>query len=183
MNDSTAARTDESCWQEIINAHNTRLRARLGYATWADYLAGEWELSALSPSQLQAISRALRVVGVPGSEVHAMLAVPTQKACIGAEARTVSTQVYLIGSEEFRPVKIGMGNAKKRLCEFQVGNPFPLEILWTTPGGVRLEQALHARFQPYRDSGEWFEFPEGEDPVRLVSDAAADIVPGLGTYL
>lgn len=177
MNDSTAVRTDASCSQRIIDAHNTGMRARLGYATWADYLASEWDLFALSTSQLKAVSGALRAVGMSGPEVMKIFAAPRQAARLAddlaAEMRTASTHVYLVGSKDFSPVKIGVGNPQKRLAEFQVGNPFDLELLWTTPGGPLLEKALHSRFNLWYRRGEWFDFPSGVDPVQCVSRTVA----------
>ncbi len=81
-------------------------------------------------------------------------------------------RVYLIGSPLARPVKIGVSDdPAARLADLQVGSPVPLLILWQTPGGQRLESALHAYFAPYRLHGEWFDFDE-ENPVALVATAA-----------
>lgn len=180
MSDSTAVPAGTECSQQIIHAHNTRLRARLGYATWADYLAGECDLFALSTSQLKAVGRALRAVGMSGPEVMKILTAPRRAALLAAEACAVSTHVYLLGSEEFRPVKIGVGNPGTRLIQLQVGNPFDLEILWTTPGGVLLERALHDRFNLWYRRGEWFDFPDGVDAVQCVSRTVKALMPAVG---
>jgi hypothetical protein len=81
--------------------------------------------------------------------------------------------VYLIGSYDVRPVKIGVSeNPEKRLKSLSTGSPVPLQLLWSAPGGAALEAALHEYFQPYRVYGEWFDFGD-EDPVQLVVAAAA----------
>lgn len=153
------------------------MRAKLGYATWADYLAGEWNLFTLSTSQLKAVSGALRAVGMSGPQIMRIFAAPRKAARLAddlaAERRTVGTHVYLVGSEDFSPVKIGVGNPEKRLIQLQVGSPFDLEILWTTPGGPLLEKALHSRFNLWYHRGEWFDFPDGVDPVQCVSQTVA----------
>lgn len=80
--------------------------------------------------------------------------------------------VYLVGSPAVRPVKIGVSdNPEARLADLQVGSPVPLLLLWRTPGGQRLESALHDYFAPYRLHGEWFDFGE-ENPAALVATAA-----------
>lgn len=58
-------------------------------------------------------------------------------------------------------------------------NPFPLVVLWQAPGDERLEQGLHARFEPFRITGEWFDFPDDVDPVTAVSQAAERLSAGL----
>lgn len=81
--------------------------------------------------------------------------------------------LYLIGSDEVRPVKIGISfDPDKRLEELQVGSPVTLRLLWKTPGGREMEQALHERFRSYCKHGEWFDFGE-ENPVALVAGTAA----------
>ncbi|MDC2951050.1 GIY-YIG nuclease family protein [Streptomyces heilongjiangensis] len=80
--------------------------------------------------------------------------------------------VYLIGSPDTRPVKIGVSNdPTARLADLQTGSAARLMILWQTPGGQALESALHAYFAPYRTHGEWFDFGE-ENPAALVATAA-----------
>jgi len=80
--------------------------------------------------------------------------------------------VYLIGSTETRPVKIGVANDPAgRLADLQIGSPVRLHIMWQTRGATKLEHALHAYFAPYRLHGEWFDF-EDENPAALVATAA-----------
>lgn len=65
------------------------------------------------------------------------------------------TVIYFIRCEDF--VKIGLAkDENKRLADMQVGNPFPLDLLFTEPGGFKHEAALHRRFAEYRSAGEWF---------------------------
>lgn len=81
--------------------------------------------------------------------------------------------VYAIGSLESSLVKIGKaGNLQKRFGEIQRMSPAPLAVLWSTPGGLALESALHSRFEAIRAYGEWFDFGK-DDPVVQISAAAS----------
>ncbi|MFD9517658.1 GIY-YIG nuclease family protein [Streptomyces sp. NPDC059979] len=81
--------------------------------------------------------------------------------------------VYLIGSDEVRPVKIGIsGRPESRLVDMQVGSPVLLRLLWKTPGSYEMEQALHSSFRAFHRHGEWFDFGD-EDPVAVVAATAA----------
>lgn len=83
-----------------------------------------------------------------------------------------SRWVYLIGSSEIRPVKIGVtDNPVARLPTLQTGCPFPLSLIWTVQADSQLEAKLHDYFEPYHLRGEWFDFGD-EDPVALVVSAA-----------
>lgn len=79
--------------------------------------------------------------------------------------------VYVIGSENGNGlVKVGRTNdARKRLAYLQTGSPAVLEMLWTTPGGARLEAYLHEALSGRRKHGEWFDL--GPDPVPVVQEA------------
>ncbi|MDH6489698.1 GIY-YIG nuclease family protein [Streptomyces sp. SAI-127] len=231
MHDPTAEAPAAECWRQVAEAYVTDAWQEFGYATWAEYLAGEWDLGELSADQQRAIAQLLydagmpmvaiavtlrvnrRLVpqyvqgrsrrgappapelpddelearagalyggGMPMVDIAATLRVNRQRlpALIPARGRRgtpYSAGVYVIGSPQFRPVKIGKGNPAERLAELQTGNPFPLVILWTGPGELALEQALHARFAAYRVRGEWFEFPADQDPVAAVAQAAQEL--------
>ena len=55
------------------------------------------------------------------------------------------------------PVKIGCAlNPSERLASVQTGNPLPLAILATAPGGYAAEKAYHRRWSAHRLHGEWF---------------------------
>lgn len=83
-----------------------------------------------------------------------------------------SRWVYLVGSTQARPVKIGVAkDAEARTAELQTGSPLPLHLIWKTRGGRSLERALHERFAPYRTHGEWFDFGD-ESPAAIVASAA-----------
>lgn len=83
--------------------------------------------------------------------------------------------VYLIGPAGTHTAKIGHSTApSSRLCEMQVANHTRLAILWTCPGGLRLEQRLHHHLASYRLHGEWFDFGE-LDPGSVVRQAVAEI--------
>jgi hypothetical protein len=88
-------------------------------------------------------------------------------------AGRTKTWVYLIGSPQARPVKIGSSfDPDSRLADLQVGSPVPLHVLWKTQGPRALEKSLHEYFAPYRSHGGWFDFGE-EEPLPLVIAAAA----------
>lgn len=76
--------------------------------------------------------------------------------------------VYVIGRRGSPIAKIGTtSNLRARLRAIQTGHPFRLEVLWSCPGGRRLEAWLHQGLAPRRLEGEWFDFDD-LDPVRLV---------------
>lgn len=83
-----------------------------------------------------------------------------------------SRWVYLVGTQQARPVKIGVAsNVEARVVELQTGSPLPLYLIWKTRGGGALERDLHDRFAPYRIHGEWFDFGN-ENPAAVVASAA-----------
>lgn len=83
--------------------------------------------------------------------------------------------VYLIGPAKPHIAKIGHSIApKKRLQQMQTGSPLPLVMLWTCPGGRRLEERLHICLSPYRIHGEWFDFLD-LDPVDTVRQAVGEV--------
>lgn len=83
-----------------------------------------------------------------------------------------SRWVYLVGTQQARPVKIGVaGDVEARVAELQTGSPLPLYLIWKTRGGGSLERDLHERFSPYRIHGEWFDFGD-ENPAAVVASAA-----------
>lgn len=66
------------------------------------------------------------------------------------------------------PVKIGSSSyPRRRLLNFMAWSPVSLEVAATVPGGLRLEQRLHAEFADYHSHGEWFRACAGID--RLIS--------------
>ncbi|WP_327594735.1 GIY-YIG nuclease family protein [Streptomyces chartreusis] len=176
----------EECWQHITDAWTSESWKRLGYETWAEYLAGEWEIQRgdEEPETIRT-ARLLYAAGMPVVAISVTL---------GARKRTIREDwlrgvrrgtaalsgVYVVGSPQWRPVKIGTGDPARRLSQLQVGTPFPLNLLWSCPGDRALEKALHARFAEYRVRGEWFEFPADQDPVKAVVSAVAELRPGLG---
>jgi hypothetical protein len=81
--------------------------------------------------------------------------------------------VYVLGAPDSNTVKIGRTtNLPKRIAEIQRMSPVPLAVLWTTPGGHKLETRLHRHFDALRTHGEWFAFTSG-DPVQLIQEAIA----------
>jgi hypothetical protein len=85
------------------------------------------------------------------------------------------SMVYAFGSKMTTRIKIGTSiDVNVRLGQIQGMCPFPLSVLWTTPGDHRLEDALHKRFEPLRVHGEWFDFAGVEDPVGEIAAAAEE---------
>lgn len=86
--------------------------------------------------------------------------------------------VYIIGfaSPALTAVKIGVtgqDDVKKRLKQLQTGNPWRLSIkaVIYRPDAYQFEELLHRHFRTYRirSDGEWFQFPEGADPVKEIT--------------
>lgn len=89
-----------------------------------------------------------------------------------------SSVVYVIGSADMAPVKIGVTvNTERRLKQLQPGALARLEVLWTTPGDSTLERQLHARFSDFHVYGEWFDLTPLGDPVAVVEEAVLAIQP------
>lgn len=78
--------------------------------------------------------------------------------------------VYVLGTPGSNIVKIGRStDVQQRVADIQRMSPVPLEVLWTHPGGPRLEAGLHRLFADLRSHGEWFRF-DG-DPVDSIRTA------------
>lgn len=93
-------------------------------------------------------------------------AVPTEASRQGNKHQVL----YVIGHPQHRIAKIGITtNLSARLRAIQTGHPFRLEVLWSCPGGRRLEAWLHEGLALRRLKGEWFDFEEF-DPVLVVKD-------------
>lgn len=81
--------------------------------------------------------------------------------------------VYVMGAPISPTVKIGRSvHPDIRLGQVQETVDFPLQLMWTTPGGNEMERGLHHHFAPQRRHGEWFELPF-DDAVQLVRGAIA----------
>jgi hypothetical protein len=65
--------------------------------------------------------------------------------------------VYFIQAGHDGPIKIGFAvDPAERLAMLQTGNHVELFLAAAMPGGIDLEQELHARFAEGRIRGEWF---------------------------
>ena len=83
--------------------------------------------------------------------------------------------VYLIGPADSPIGKIGRSTeVEKRRRALQNSSPTSLQLLWSTPGGKALENALHKHFAPIRMHGEWFDFGE-QDRVESVTNVVASL--------
>lgn len=81
---------------------------------------------------------------------------PAVEAMDAALAARHGTSVYFAASGS--RIKIGWSaRVTARLAQLQTGNPDPVRLLATTPGGRALERRLHERFADARLAGEWFE--------------------------
>ena len=67
--------------------------------------------------------------------------------------------IYFVLDELPGAVKIGLTHVdiEQRLSGLQVGNPRKLKLLGVTDGNRTTEARLHARLEPHRISGEWFD--------------------------
>ena len=87
--------------------------------------------------------------------------------------------VYVVGDSDQCIVKIGWStNLRTRLADLRCTSAFPVTVLWATPGGRELEDALHRRFDDQRFKGEWFDFPDG-DAVAQVKKAVEILHGGI----
>src|SRR4051812_34720951 len=92
-----------------------------------------------------------------------------------ARNRDGKNVVYVIGAANSSRVKIGTTqDLGRRLSDIQRMSPDLLEVLWQTPGGYRLEAALHKHFADRRAHGEWFDFA-GDSPAKRVEEAVNGI--------
>ena len=90
-------------------------------------------------------------------------------------AKDSRSVVYRIGSDETHKVKIGKSiHPERRLADIQRMSPVELRILWTHPGDLALESALHDEFASYRLHGEWFDFGD-LNPAATIAAAAERI--------
>lgn len=91
-----------------------------------------------------------------------------EKHSMDTITRCATSVVYFIRCCDF--IKIGKAvNIEMRMSELQVGNPFPLTLLGTIPGGYDEEKNYHAIFCEARHRGEWFRItPELVDGLRTL---------------
>lgn len=86
--------------------------------------------------------------------VGAFLA-PTVSAVEDAIAQRDGSSVYFAAAGD--RIKIGWSRkVANRIAQLQTGNPEPVMLLATMPGGVSKERELHRRFAHARLAGEWF---------------------------
>jgi len=74
------------------------------------------------------------------------------------------------------PIKIGCSRVPAhRLLQLNTWAAFPLEIIFTLPGGPDLEKRFHARLAAAWSHSEWFHATP--DTLKVVSDAQAGVLP------
>lgn len=80
---------------------------------------------------------------------------PIARAIEDAIANRDGSSVYFAAAGD--RIKIGWSrHVATRIGQLQVGNPDPVTLLATMPGGVSKERELHRRFAHARLAGEWF---------------------------
>jgi excisionase family DNA binding protein len=155
----------------------------------AEMLADDRPLSLLELAQLHGCSkmivkRAIWKGKIPHFKVGSLYRAPHHvahsrevEAVLRASAeygQQLSYQaVYFIGAKE-GPIKIGRALfPEQRLKEIQLGYPYELTILATTPGAAGVERAYHLRFAEHRLNGEWFtRCPEIEAEIARLGGGA-----------
>lgn len=94
------------------------------------------------------------------------------------EAKPRDTNVYVVGANDYRPVKIGKANnVQERLRGLQTGSPYQLEVRLAVQAPAVLETDLHTYFAAFRVKGEWFDFGQ-RDPIVEVCEGIAAISRG-----
>jgi len=67
-------------------------------------------------------------------------------------------RVYFMQDGAEGPIKIGIGVVpRQRRSGVQTGNPRPVRLIGSIPGGKQLEDQLHARFDHLHIQGEWYQ--------------------------
>ena len=74
------------------------------------------------------------------------------------EMFTISTgYIYFMQIEPLGPIKIGISNnPHKRLYHINTSSPYPVKLLYFTPGNMNDEKSIHRNFIEYRIRNEWF---------------------------
>lgn len=94
------------------------------------------------------------------------------------EPKPQSTNVYVIGADDYRPVKIGKANnVQERMRGLQTGSPYQLHVRLSVQAPAVLETDLHEYFKAFRIKGEWFDFKQ-RDPILEVCQAIPAISRG-----
>lgn len=86
----------------------------------------------------------------------------------------MSELVYFVRSGDM--VKIGRTrDLAARLRALRTGNPKPLRVIGTTPGGAQLETIVHRACSHVRVIGEWFHLtdPQVSNLLQLLADVRA----------
>lgn len=85
--------------------------------------------------------------------------------------------VYVVGCEEFTPVKVGHTHdgVESRMRGLQTGCPYPLKVLHVIPGTQTLETWLHRHMRPLRLCGEWFDGPGLPDHLKRIGEMAVSM--------
>lgn len=94
-----------------------------------------------------------------------------------------SGSVYLFGSEDGNPVKVGWStDVEARIGQLRSGHPWKLRIIgawWMSAGAGAAERHTHRLLKAHRMHGEWFScsIAEAEAAIeRAVAEVAADPV-------
>jgi hypothetical protein len=110
------------------------------------------------------------------SEGIEAFAVPQESPDVGNPSQVV----YVIGQPGQPVAKIGTtSNLRARLRVLQTGSPVRLQVLWSCPGGRRLEAWLHEIYKHWRLEGEWFDFGHSDPALTVASGVASARVMGV----
>ena len=65
--------------------------------------------------------------------------------------------IYFAQMENTGPIKIGIStDPHKRMASINTGSPYPITLLYFTPGCEEDEKALHREFMKFSIRNEWF---------------------------
>lgn len=91
------------------------------------------------------------------------LGMTTVLEAVEATQKVKGEFIYCVGQSGSHYVKIGVANnLPERVKTLQTGNPHELSVLFSLPGGVPEERALHWLFTDRRMIGEWFDDTAGD---------------------
>jgi len=90
----------------------------------------------------------------------------------------MSTFVYIVGTEDGEPVKVGFSSKPRgRLNSLRTGNPHSLHFMSTIEATQALEGYLHDQLADLRMEGEWFRWDKRIEDALILMDYAARVAP------
>lgn len=93
--------------------------------------------------------------------------------------------LYVIGSDEFDPVKIGVtSNVFNRVTQLQAGNPFLLKVFLQVDHdrAFLLEKYIHQSLKEHNLRGEWFLIsPDKQKTLKIIQHLVVQFEPSAPT--